>query len=165
MRKGNVTVIAVLLVVSVALLCLWNSLGFSLTDPVDLTITIIWWLVLIVIIVAICITEAKRRTRIRTIFIADGVLYNCEIGVVRMEGDVNSRAYVKKMGEILRSLDFGSEAKLSHDQPRVRFDYIVRTKRYADGGRVWNGEVVRIGPTQQSRNFSSAQDLVKLIAA
>lgn len=165
MRKGNIAIIAVLFVVSVGLLCLWNSLGFSATDPIDLTIAIIWWVILIAIIVAICVTEAKRRARIRTIFIADGALYNCETGVVRMEGDMNSRAYVKKMGEILRSLDFGAEAKLSHDQPRIRFDYIVRTKKYADGGRVWNGEVVRVGATHQSRNFSSAQDLTKLIAA
>lgn len=163
MRKSSFTIIAVLFVISVALLCLWNTLGFSVHDPIDLTIAIVWWVLLIAIIVAICILEARRRARIRTIFVANGVLYNCETGVVRLEDETDTRAYVKKMGEMLRSLDFGSEAKMSSDQPRVRFDYIVRTTKFSEG-RLWTGEVVKVGGAHETRNFASAQDLAKLIA-
>lgn len=49
MRKGNVITIAVLAILSLVFLWLWNALGFSFTDPVDLAITIVWWVVIIAV--------------------------------------------------------------------------------------------------------------------
>lgn len=100
MRKSNIVIIAILLIVSLFLLWLWKFLGFSLHDPIDLTIAIVWWVILAAVIVAIVITEQRRRSRIRTIFVSDGVLYNCETGVVRLEtcrggGSTTSRACAK----------------------------------------------------------------------
>ena len=53
MRKGNVITIAVLAILSLVFLWLWNALGFSFTDPVDLAITIVWWVVIIAVVIAI----------------------------------------------------------------------------------------------------------------
>lgn len=165
MRKGNIIIIAILLLVSFELIWLWNFLGFSLHDPIDLTIAIVWWVVLIAVVVAIVVVEQRRRARIRTIFVADDCLYNCETGVVRLPGGDSDRDYVKSMRNILSSINYKGEAKLSQDQPRVRFNYIVRTKKYSDGGRVWSGEVVNINGSRHPMGFSSAQDLMKILAA
>lgn len=62
MRKGNAITIAVLAILSLVFLWLWNALGFSFTDPVDFAITIVWWVVIIAVVVAIVVTE-KRRAR------------------------------------------------------------------------------------------------------
>lgn len=165
MRKSNVIVIAILILVSIELLWLWNYLGFSLIDPMDLAIAIIWWVVILAIIIAIIVSERRRRARIRTIFISDSVLYNCETGVIRLDGGEGRPDYVKGMRRILSSLNYGSEAQISHDQPRVRFDYIVRTSKYANGGQSWSGEVIDIANTRQSKEFSSAQDLSRILSA
>lgn len=79
-RKSNVIIIAILMVASIAFLWLWNYLGFHLIDMRDLVITILWWIITIGLCIAIHIAEKRRRERIRTIFISDGVLYNPEVG-------------------------------------------------------------------------------------
>ena len=165
MRKGNVITIAVLIVLSFVFLWLWNALGFSFTDPLDLTITIIWWVVIVVVVVAIVVVEKRRRERIRTIFVADGILYNCESGVIRLNNATDAKGYVKAIRHTLNNLDYGAEAKLSQNQPRLRFKYIVRFKRFSDGGRTWAGELVNVRNPQENRDFSGAEQLAKLIGA
>lgn len=160
MRRSNIVAIAVLLIVSLLLLWLWKYLGFSLHDPIDFTIAVVWWLVLAAIIVAIIIVEQRRRAYIRTIFVSDGILYNCETGIVRLESAPSGGFdYIKGMSKVLDSLNYGPEAVLSHDQPRVRFDYIVHTKRFSNNGNVWNGEVLSVRGSHKTRSFYSAQDL------
>lgn len=165
MRKGNVITIAVLVILSFVFLWLWNALGFSFTDPVDLVITIVWWVVIIAVVVAIVVTERRRRERIRTVFVADGVLYNCESGVIRLNNAADAKNYVKAIRHALNNLDYGAEAKLSQNQPRLRFKYIVRSKRFSDGGRTWAGELVNVRNPQENRDFSGAEQLAKLIGA
>lgn len=97
-RKSNVIIIAILMVASIAFLWLWNYLGFHLIDMRDLVITILWWIITIGLCIAIHIAEKRRRERIRTIFISDGVLYNPEVGVVRLESN-DPQAYVDGMRE------------------------------------------------------------------
>ena len=63
------------MVASIAFLWLWNYLGFHLIDMRDLVITILWWIITIGLCIAIHIAEKRRRERIRTIFISDGVPY------------------------------------------------------------------------------------------
>ena len=115
MRKGNVITIAVLAILSLVFLWLWNALGFSFTDPVDLAITIVWWVVIIAVVIAIVVTERRRRERIRTVFVADGVLYNCESGVIRLNNAADAKNYVKAIRHALNNLDYGAEAKLSQN--------------------------------------------------
>lgn len=165
MRKSNIIVIAILVLVSIELIWLWNYLGFSLTDPTDLIIGIIWWAVIVIVCIALVVTELRRRERLRTIFVADGMLYNCESGVVRLGVDQGSWVYVGRMKDILNALTYGSEASISHDQPRVRFKYVVRTKRFSGDGRVWRGEVVNVNGAQNTRVFSSAEELTGLLTA
>ena len=55
--------------------------------------------------IAIHIAEKRRRERIRTIFISDGVLYNPEVGVVRLESN-DPQAYVDGMRELLDNLNY-----------------------------------------------------------
>lgn len=165
MRKSNIIIIAILLLVSFELLWLWDYLGFSLTDPVDVAFAIVWWVVIIAAIIAIVLVEQRRRMRLRTIFISDGVLYNCETGVIRLPGDEGDWDYVRGMCDVLETLNYGGEAELSQDQPRVRFNYIVRTRKFAHGGDVWSGEVISIANARQSKRFSNARDLSQILSA
>lgn len=116
MRKSNIIVIAILVLLSIEFLWLWNYLKFSLIDPVDLIITIVWWLVIIAAVVAIIVVEKRRRERIRSVFVSDGVLYNCETGIIRLGDARDAKDYVKMIRHALNSLDYGAEAKLNQDQ-------------------------------------------------
>ena len=165
MRKSNVLVIAILVILSLVFLLLWNRLGFSLTDPADLAITIVWWLVIIGVAVAIVLVERRRRERIRSVFVSDGVLYNCETGLIRMGDSPNAKEYVKMIRHALNSLDYGAEAKLNQNQPRLHFKYIVRSKKFSDGGRKWTGELVDVKNPQNNRDFSSIDELTQVLAA
>lgn len=96
MRKSNIIVIAILVLLSIEFLWLWNYLKFSLTDPVDLIITVVWWLVIIAVVVAIVVVERRRRERIRSVFVSDGVLYNCETGIIRLGEARDAKDYVRR---------------------------------------------------------------------
>ena len=109
--------------------------------------------------------EKRRRERIRTIFVADGVLYNCESGVIRLNNATDAKGYVKAIRHTLNNLDYGAEAKLNHNQPRLHFKYIVRSKQFSDGGRLWAGELVNVRNPQDNKNFSGSEQLAKLIGA
>ena len=85
MRKSNWIIAAVLLLASVAFLWIWHALQFDLVDnPLDIVVTVVWWVVIAAACVAIHWAEKKRQERIRTIFVAPGLLYNSEMGVVRL---------------------------------------------------------------------------------
>ena len=83
MKKTNVIITAIIVVVSVLLLCLWYMLGLNTVDqPLDLVISVVWW-VLIAIGIALTVKfEKDRRQRIRTVYLADGRMYNSETGMV-----------------------------------------------------------------------------------
>ena len=86
MQKSNWIIIAILVAASVLFLWMWQALQFNVVDnPVDLVITLAWWLVIVGACVAIHLAEKKRRERIRTMFLAPGLVYNCETGVIRLE--------------------------------------------------------------------------------
>lgn len=88
MRKSNWIIAAVLLLASVAFLWIWHALQFDLVDnPLDIVVTVVWWVVIVAACVAIHWAEKKRQERIRTIFVAPGLLYNSEMGVVRLSPD------------------------------------------------------------------------------
>lgn len=165
MRKGNIIAIALLLFVSFELLWLWDYLGFSRTDPADIVFVVLWWIVIIGVVVAIIVVEQRRRAHIRTILVSDDVIYNCEAGVVRLAGNDGNKDFVKSMRNVLNSLDYSSEARLSQDQPRVKFNYIVNTKKYSKGGQVWSGDVICVTDAQHAKTFSNAQELSRILTA
>ncbi|MEI3376950.1 MAG: hypothetical protein V8R08_03835 [Coriobacteriales bacterium] len=165
MRKSNIIVLVILVLLSLEFLWLWNHFGFSLTDPADLAITIVWWLVIIGVAVAIVLVEKRRRERIRSVFVADGVLYNCETGLIRLGDERDAKDYVKMIRHALNGLDYGAEAKLSKNQPRLHFRYIVRSKKFSDGGRVWTGELVNVRNPQDNKPFASVNELMQIFDA
>ena len=107
MRKSNWIIAAVLLLASVAFLWIWHALQFDLVDnPLDIVVTVVWWVVIAAACVAIHWAEKKRQERIRTIFVAPGLLYNSEMGVVRLSPDDE---VVDALQAILSNLTYGFE--------------------------------------------------------
>ena len=164
MRKSNVIIIAILMVASIAFLWLWNYLGFHLIDMRDLVITILWWIITIGLCIAIHIAEKRRRERMRTIFISDGVLYNPEVGVVRLDSN-DPQAYVDGMRELLDNLNYDPNESPDASQKRLRFSYIVHSPKFPDEGRVWEGDVVQVSGPRDSLPFNSAQELSKILSS
>lgn len=152
------------MVASIAFLWLWNYLGFHLIDMRDLVITILWWIITIGLCIAIHIAEKRRRERICTIFISDGVLYNPEVGVVRLESN-DPQAYVDGMRELLDNLNYDPNVSPDASQKRLRFSYIVHSPKFSDDGRVWEGDVVQVSGPRDSLPFSNAQELSKILSS
>lgn len=66
MKKSNIVVFTIAAVVSVFLLGLWFFLGFNQIDsPLDLVVSVIWWVAIVVSVLAIGKVESNRREKIR----------------------------------------------------------------------------------------------------
>ncbi len=179
MKKSNYIVMAVALIASAFLLWLWFYLGFNEVDyPLDLVLSILWWVVDILVVVLIVCVERKRREQIRTIYVAPAVLFNSECGVVAAP-DTAGRTAV--MEQVLQGLAYGFKRV---DMPkREDFEclYVVQTKKYkpadaadikqgdaaGSGEPVWEGKVIKID--RQAGNieaeFSSRGELAALLRA
>lgn len=161
MRKSNWIIAAILLVASLVFLWLWQALQFNLVDsPLDVTVTVIWWVVIAAACVAIHLAEKKRQERIRTVFLAPGLVYNCEAGVLRLEPGTSSVDAIRK---VLAGLTYSFDLAELPANSRVRFQQIVRTERFADDGRMWEGEVVEVRRPDAPHPFHSQQELVSLL--
>lgn len=80
MRKSNWIIAAILLVASLVFLWLWQALEFNLVDnPIDVVVTAVWWVVIIAGCLVIHWAEKKRQERIRTVFLAPGLVYNLSL--------------------------------------------------------------------------------------
>ena len=91
MKKSNWLIVGLLVVASVIFLAMWYALGFNLIDdPLDLIVSIVWWVVIIAICLLIQWSENKRRRSIRTTLLAPRVMYNPEVGVVEVAPGQNS---------------------------------------------------------------------------
>lgn len=163
-RKSNIIIVAILMVASIAFLWLWNYLGFHLIDGRDLVITIIWWVITLGLCFAIHRAEQKRRERIRTIFVSDGMLYNSEAGTVRVNGD-NAKAYTDAMRLVLANLTYGSDVKPDNNQSRVRFKYIVHSDKFSDSGNTWKGDVIQLPGTRNTYDFNNVDELKMILSA
>lgn len=162
MRKSNIIIIAILVIASVLFLWLWQHLGFNLVHNLDLILTIVWWIVIIGICVAIHLIEKRRQEAIRTIFVANGVLYNSEIGIVRLTGTTPDD-YVTAMFNVLNSLQYKSNARPDTSQTRMRFNYIVHSSKFSRNGRDWQGNVVVVRP-HSIHDFATAKELTDILA-
>lgn len=61
MKKSNWLIAGLLVVASVIFLAMWYVMGFNLIDdPLDLVISIVWWVVIIAICLLIQWSENKR---------------------------------------------------------------------------------------------------------
>lgn len=163
MRKSNWIIIAILVVASIIFLAMWFGLGFNLVDsPTDLVITIVWWLIIIAVCLLINWSEEKRRRSIRTSFLGNDVVYNPEAGVVKVETE---NAYVPTLQKMLSGLsyDFSKDEDGKNDGQRLKFTYIVRSKKFANGGDTWTGEVVKVSNPDDIRTFNSKRELAPIL--
>lgn len=170
MKKSNYLVLAVSALVSVFLLYIWYAYGFNKIDnPLDLVISIIWWLLIVVLVVLINRWEAKRQRAIRTVYLAPAALYNSEVGVRQLDAAAPADA----AEAVLRGLEYGFGTKNAPARDKFDYRYVVKTETYkpaASGSSnaepTWQGSLVTIdrvnGNTEKS--FSSKKELVALLA-
>ncbi len=128
MKKNNYIVMAVAVLLSAFLLWLWFRLGFNEVDnPLDLVVSVLWWVVDALIVVGIVRFEKARQRQIRTIYVAPNALFNSERGVVAVE---DARDRVDVMQSILEQLayDFSNEDMPGKDDFEYR--YVVQTDSY-----------------------------------
>lgn len=166
MKKSNYLVLAVSALVSIFLLYLWYSLGFNKIDsPLDLVISIIWWVLIAVLVVWINKLEKTRQQRIRTMYLAPAVLYNSETGVRRLQTGVNT---VEAMQEVLEGLEYGFDTQDLPSRDEVDFTYVVKTDEYEpaqdkDSEPTWKGSVVKID--HAGENVETAFDGIQQLSA
>lgn len=161
MRKSNWIIAIILFVASLAFLWLWQALQFNLVDnPVDIVVTVVWWVVIVAACLAIHLAEKKRQERIRTMFLAPGLIYNCEAGVIRLEPGISS---VEAMRQVLEHLKYTFDLAELPSNARVRFQCIVRTTQFAENGRTWEGEVVDVRRPDEPTSFSDEGELSALL--
>lgn len=75
MKKSNVLITAVIVVVSAFLLWLWYDLGFNHVDsPLDLVLSVVWWAIVVVGVVLVAKAEKTRQESVRTVYLGEGRL-------------------------------------------------------------------------------------------
>lgn len=163
MRKSNWMIAGIFVVASVIFLAMWYGLGFNLVDdPLDLVVSIIWWVVIVGICIAIKVAENRRRRSIRTSFIAPGIIYNPEAGIVNVE---ESRSYTPALQRVLGSLKYDFDKKDVANDKRIRFTHIVHSDIFSHDGEQWSGEVVKVANPDDVRPFQNMRELAGLIDA
>lgn len=138
MKKKNWILTAVATIASILLLTLWYVLGFNHVDsPLDLVISIIWWIALGVSVYAITKAERKRREAMRTLFVGEGMMFNPERGLV-YTGDEDM---LDAAAELIDNLEYGfsTENMTGHIRPNI--DSIIYTTKFDADDDVWEGEV------------------------
>jgi hypothetical protein len=161
MRKSNWIIAAVLLVASVLFLWMWHALQFNLVDnPLDIVVTVLWWVVIVAACLAIHWAEKKRQERIRTIFVAPGLIYNSETGVMRLDPDTD---IVEALQTVLSGLTYNFELAELPSNCRVRFQRIIRSSRFGDAGDTWEGEVVEVAHPDRPMPFHDRGELAALV--
>lgn len=164
MRKSNIAIIAILAAASIFFLWLWNHLHFNLVDnPLDLAITILWWVVVIGVCIAITVVECRRRESVRMAFIADGAIYNGELGIVPVKEE-GASAYVQRLRTMLNDLSYSSQLNDDPTEAHMRFTHIVHSTKFSDKGKVWEGEVIRLGESNDTQRFHDERELASLLA-
>ncbi len=128
MKKNNYLVMAIAILVSAFLLWLWFRLGFNEVDnPLDLVVSILWWVLDALIIVGIVRFEQSRQRQIRTIYVAPNALFNSERGVVSVE---SAQDRVDVMQSILEQLDYDFSNQDMPEQGEFEYQFVVQTDKF-----------------------------------
>ena len=158
MKKSNWIVYGSLAAVSIFLLWLWYFLELYLIDsPADLILSIVWWVVIAGCVLLVYRVERSRKSRIRTLFVADTWIYNPEVGTMQYHGNESFMQVAKSTLGRLR-FNFTHEALPRTSQDEVVF--LVRTKAFTS--EVWEGEVAVAGEAM-AHPFSTEADLSQLV--
>lgn len=179
MKKSNVIVFVLLALASAFFLWLWYFLGLNQVDePLDLVLSIAWWVVIVVAIAIIVKMERTRRQRVRTVYVGDQATFNSERGLAAIEG---SQPMPEVIAGILQDLKYDFSREDFPDKDRFAVKYFVRTKKFdtekRDGEAVegsdqakqieqktWKGEVF-IVETKEERPFDTPEELAVILAS
>lgn len=175
MRKSNVIILAVLAVAAGFFLWLWNYLQFNLVDnPLDLVLAIVWWALIAGVCVGIHKLEQNRQQRLRTCYVAEGQIFNPELGMSGMgEGTA-----VDSIQSVLQKLKYGFDIQESPfgKEQGIQCKYVVRTSAFQVEGdedvnglkpiKSWKGEVLdAMNPCKQAQAFSNKDELARILTA
>lgn len=132
MKKSNVIVYALLVVTSAFLLWLWYFLRLNVVDePLDLVLSIVWWVVIAIAIGVIIKMEQTRRQRIRTVYVGDGAgadaTFNSEKGLMHFDAN---RPMPEVMASILDNLKYDFTRHDFPEKEDFAVQYFVRTKTF-----------------------------------
>lgn len=162
MKKSNVLVFSLLLIISVFLIWLWFYLEFDHVDsPLDLALSIAWWVVMAIALAVIVRIEKTRRYRIRTLYVSPGAFFNAEAGQKAYEG---VSRLVDAAEAVLKGLryDFRKTEFPRHDELPVT--YLIRTDVMDD--ETWEGEVVSVcRPDDPARPFTNRNELAAILGS
>ncbi|MCL2826023.1 MAG: hypothetical protein FWD72_01310 [Eggerthellaceae bacterium] len=164
MKKNNVIIFIVLVLLSAFLLWLWYYLGLNKIDnPLDLVLSIIWWALIIVAVIVIVRLEKARRQRIRTVYVTEHEVYNSEAGIIPYDDSVRLVAILES---ILKNLTYNFKRKDPPDNKTYPFRLLVHTDRFKydnnDREETWEGEVV-IASTKQKESYDNKSELFNIL--
>ena len=165
MKKTNIVFLAVAAVVSIFLLWLWYFLNFNLVDnPLDLVLSIIWWVIAVGVIFAVTKVEQRRQQRIRTVYLAKGEMFNSEEGLVAIE---SKEGLADSMKEMLVDLEYNFKRNDFPEEEEFTPLCMVRTmklkvKKEEDQEDEWEGEVVNV-LTKGEYEFKNEDELKQLL--
>lgn len=173
MKKSNVLITAVIVVVSAFLLWLWYNLGFNHVDsPLDLVLSVVWWAIVVVGVVLVAKAEKTRQESVRTVYLGEGRLYNSETGVRMLSAGAS---VADSLAAVLAGLTYGFDREAAPDpndeENPANWTHVVRTSKYEpartdeDGERkdeTWEGEVVVV-ETGKAIPFDSRERLATII--
>ncbi len=185
MKKSNYILFSLFALASAFLLFLWYRLGFNKVDnPLDLTISVVWWVVIAAFIFFVVRFEKKRRQQIRTVYVSPTALFNCESGLVPCASPERRTDMIEN---ILANLKYGFDAEDLPEEGDFDFQYVVRTEDFKEENAkdrqqsagstssaaarqssqedvTWKGSVVKIGRVK-GQNEESAFDSRSSLAA
>lgn len=171
MKKSNVILAVVAVIASAFLLWLWYNLGFDKVDsPLDLVMSVIWWVIIVAGVVLVAKVEKTRREKVRTAYVGDGKLYNSESGLLTLTAGSSA---ADSVAAVLAALEYGFDRTTAPDpdaEGAVKWSHVVRTSKYEpesnnDGqhqNETWEGEVVVV-ETGNTVPFSSRVELARII--
>ena len=170
MRKSNYLVLIASAIVAGVLLLMWFNLGFSKVDnPVDITLAVVWWVIIVAIVAIIIRAENSRKRRIRTVYVSPSALFNSEKGIVTLDTGTET---VQAMQSILESLKYGFSREDMPKQEDFDYRFVVETDTYKPAKTdndepTWKGKVTKID--RQNGNvetaFASQQELQETLEA
>lgn len=165
MKKVNWIILALVVIVSVFLLWLWYYLGFNRVDsPLDLALSLIWWVILIAGILIIWRLEKSRKERIRTLYIGEKQLFNSEKGI---RDFTDPEHLMHMMGLTLEELKYNFNREDLPDASELPIQYYVHTSKYAadtsdKDKNDWKGEVCLTGEDEVTP-FETREELYQII--
>lgn len=180
MKKSNWIVYIIALIISAFLLWLWYFLEFDHIDaPLDLVLSIVWWVLVAVACFSIHRVEKKRRERLRTCYVRKDMLYNSEAGTLALSTSDADNVF-ETMRSTLANLEYGFDIQGRPEDDNgnsLPFAFVVRSKKFKEKTKDdeqrnaaddidWEGEVVMATrPNSAPIPFENPDELRSILRA